>query len=424
MSDKNFIGTDLSNFIENKKSKSFLSLETETSFFNVLLFIKNTIAWVIWRTFRIFGWFLSGIIFIQRMIINLRSDTLQVFYWGRSNVFGIFLQSVLVFIGGITIFSFFVGGVNSLSRAGVFSNGTVQVAADTYSSTRQDDVLVETGSLETVLPEKSLRSDVITYVAKSSDNLQTVADAFGITVDSVRWANNIKKDGQITAGQELKIPQGDGVLYVVQNGDNLDSIAAKFKSSAQAIGESNRLDKPVVLVPGKELYVPSGVLAEVDPKATTKKPAAVRAVKPVVAPPSATRFLSWPVQGGAGHLSQCPSVIHMAIDIAQANRPNLVAAAPGVVTYAGYHQSGYAWVVEIDHGNGYTTLYAHMTPQSIIVHVGDFVDRGQVLGRMGDSGLAYGVHVHFEVANSGFLRKSKRTLVPPPAYMIDRQCGY
>jgi murein DD-endopeptidase MepM/ murein hydrolase activator NlpD len=69
------------------------------------------------------------------------------------------------------------------------------------------------------------------------------------------------------------------------------------------------------------------------------------------------------------------------------------------VSYAGY-RPGYGWTVEIDHGNGYKTRYAH-NQRNLKVSVGDAVHRGDVIALVGSSGLAKGAHVHYEVLKDG-----------------------
>lgn len=90
---------------------------------------------------------------------------------------------------------------------------------------------------------------------------------------------------------------------------------------------------------------------------------------------------------------------HEGIDISAHPGTAVVATADGRVTYAGY-RPGYGWTVEIDHGNGYVTRYAH-NQRNLKVNVGDEVHRGDVVALVGSSGLAKGPHVHYEVLRDG-----------------------
>jgi len=97
-----------------------------------------------------------------------------------------------------------------------------------------------------------------------------------------------------------------------------------------------------------------------------------------------------PFSGGQAH--------HMGIDFDVNYGDPVRAAAGGVVVFSGV-KSGFGNVVEIDHGNGYSTLYGHNS--KLIVHVGDVVRAGQVLSKAGSTGRSTGPHVHFEVHVNG-----------------------
>ena len=92
------------------------------------------------------------------------------------------------------------------------------------------------------------------------------------------------------------------------------------------------------------------------------------------------------------------SRMHKGLDFATKRGSEIVAVAAGVVTWAG-RKSGYGWVVEISHADGYVTLYGHN--QRNLVQVGDLVQRGQVIALVGSTGHSTGPHVHFEVKKDG-----------------------
>jgi murein DD-endopeptidase MepM/ murein hydrolase activator NlpD len=89
---------------------------------------------------------------------------------------------------------------------------------------------------------------------------------------------------------------------------------------------------------------------------------------------------------------------HPGIDFAGPEGEPVKAVAAGVVTWAG-PRSGYGNMVEIDHGNGYSTLYGHS--EKILVHVGEVVKKGQEIALLGSTGRSTGPHVHFEVLYNG-----------------------
>lgn len=89
---------------------------------------------------------------------------------------------------------------------------------------------------------------------------------------------------------------------------------------------------------------------------------------------------------------------HQGIDFAGRPEAPITAVAAGIVTWAGPRQ-GYGNLVEISHGNGYLTRYAHTRKN--LVGVGEKVEKGEVIALMGDSGRATGTHVHYEVVRDG-----------------------
>jgi len=91
--------------------------------------------------------------------------------------------------------------------------------------------------------------------------------------------------------------------------------------------------------------------------------------------------------------------MHEGIDILNDVGTPVVATGDGVVEFAGHSAGGYGIVVEINHGYGYRTIYAHLS--TVLVHVGMKVKRGQVIARSGRTGLVSGPHLHYEVIKDG-----------------------
>ncbi len=233
------------------------------------------------------------------------------------------------------------------------------------------------------------RDQVITYTVIAGDTLSKVAEKFGISVDTVRWANDLKGD-TLSTGDQLKIPPVSGIVHKVTEGETIYSIAKKYKTDAQKIinfpfNDFADLDTFALNV-GQTLIVPDGV----QPQA----PAIAAPLPPVLA--GGTGQFSWPV---SGVITQYPVWYHMAFDIANPSLPGIAAAADGVVSLVRYLRYDYGEYVIIDHGNGFSTLYAHMS--EIYVKVGDKVVRGQIIGKMGSTGRSTGPHVHFEVRVNG-----------------------
>ena len=102
--------------------------------------------------------------------------------------------------------------------------------------------------------------------------------------------------------------------------------------------------------------------------------------------------------GGRASPGGIGSTNHKGIDIAVPRGTPIYAADGGTVTYAGW-MSGYGYLVEINHGNGYVTRYGHNS--SLTVRVGQHVYKGQQIARAGSTGNSTGNHCHFEVRYNG-----------------------
>lgn len=106
-----------------------------------------------------------------------------------------------------------------------------------------------------------------------------------------------------------------------------------------------------------------------------------------------------PVRGRVRH--------HNGIDLAARLGDQVLAPASGTVVFAGV-RNGYGQVIEIDHGNGYTSLLAHHS--KLLVQAGDLVDASTVIAKAGRTGVATGVHVHIEIRHHGALVNPARFL--------------
>jgi murein DD-endopeptidase MepM/ murein hydrolase activator NlpD len=242
------------------------------------------------------------------------------------------------------------------------------------------------------------RDKAITYTVQRGDTVSTIAQKFGISADTVRWANNLSDD-TINVGDTLQILPVTGISYKVQSGDTVYSIAKKLASDPQKIVDFpfNDFANPETfsLVSGQMLIVPDGV-----------KPSEQPFIRPqvyIAQGPSSTSFsgagFTWPAHG---IISQFASWYHEALDIAAPYGTPIVAAKSGVVTEAnaGGWNYGYGDDVVIDNGGGYSSLYGHM--EAVNVSPGQQVVGGStVIGWIGLTGRTTGPHVHFEVRQNG-----------------------
>jgi len=252
----------------------------------------------------------------------------------------------------------------------------------------------------TVESEKSSRPEVVEYEVRDGDTLSIIAERFGVSMDTIRWANDtVKSVNSIKPGQVLKIPPVDGIVHVVKSGETVYSVAKKYEADPQTIVDfpfnTFTNDETFALAVGQTLVVPGGIMPEAQPWSPTSSIA--RVLTPDAGVVSATGSWIWPA---AGTITQPWYSWHRAIDIANKSGGNILAADAGTVVVAGWPDNwGYGNRIMIDHGNGFQTLYAHLS--KISVAVGQTVRRGDVIGAMGSTGRSTGTHLHFEIRKSG-----------------------
>lgn len=251
----------------------------------------------------------------------------------------------------------------------------------------------ESDGIETLVSEK-VRDGVKKYTVEDGDTVASISKKFGVSTETIKWQNNLTGD-KIKVNQILEILPVTGIAHKVNKGDTVYSIAKKYDSSAQAMVDfpfntfSN--DETFELAIGQVVIVPDGI----KPAEFVASPR-TRQITPDAGSVVASGNFVWPT---AGIISQNFVWYHPGTDIANKSGPNVVAADAGVVVYAGCLNWGYGCHVKLDHGNGYSTLYAHLS--QIYVTVGQRVDRGNALGKMGSTGRSTGTHLHFEIVKNG-----------------------
>lgn len=286
-------------------------------------------------------------------------------------------------------FSLFALGASALGGTLLYSKTTLPFAPNVAA------FLEETATLETALPEYRPREGVIEYTVAPGDSLSSIGFSFGVSVDSLRYENDLFFNEGLSPGQVLKIPPISGITYTVKSGDTLERIAKKFGADSTAILEFNYLFS-TALTPGQELLIPDAKVFIYE----GSFPSAGGVV-------SGSGIFSWPV---LGTISRYFSSYHLGLDIAGSS-PVIASDGGTVITAGGYFKENYCGFdydsgldgfglrVAIDHGNGYQTVYAHLN--NIFVEAGQSVVKGQEIGQTGQTGCASGVHLHFTVKQNG-----------------------
>jgi LysM repeat protein len=249
------------------------------------------------------------------------------------------------------------------------------------------------------------------YVVKSGDTIPVVAKMYGVSADTIAWANNIDKKAKLTPGQSLTILPISGLSYTIKKGDTLASIAKAYKADPADIGKFNGLESDSQLAIGDTVIIPDGELGTPIKSSSGGKTGGTSGSSkgnsklPLYAY-GATRYIpgsDGPDLGGyfirptKGCIRTQGLHGKNGVDIACAGHVPIMAAADGVVLIAknsGW-DGGYGEYVVINHPNGTQTLYGHMS--RVDVTPGETVSQGQVIGLMGATGRATGVHLHWEV---------------------------
>ena len=337
---------------------------------------------------------------------NAQSIISRIF-WGVAILMVVILAVTLMF-------QFNIIGSQVASASG--APPVLQISGDTtaklpeFGSVQVNQSVSRLANLRTIIPERP-RQQPIEYKVESGDSVFGIAQKFNLEPETVLWANSetLNDDPHlISIDQDLIIPATNGVLYKWKEGDTLEDVANRFKVKPEAIlsWAGNDLDwtNPIV-EPGTYIMVPGGFRELVQWVVPTipRGPAGVNSTIPGACDTSAggaygTGTFIWP---SANHSISGNDYWsgHLAIDIAAYTSDPIYASDSGVVVYAGGISGGYGNMVMIDHGNGYQTLYAHLS--SITTRCSASVYQGQVIGLAGSTGNSTGPHLHFEMRYYG-----------------------
>lgn len=235
------------------------------------------------------------------------------------------------------------------------------------------------------------------YVVVEGDTIAKIAGRFGVSVNTILWANGLSSTSLVKPGQKLKVPSVSGVVHTVVRGDTLGRIAQKYAVSESTIRDSNVVDGDNLSI-GQTLVIPGGRLIETAKPRTSVAQTVPKPSGGSTVVVSGTGKMSWP--SACYRISQYyKGWIHTGVDIACPSGSVLRAADAGRVTRVQYGRTGYGYNVIIDHGNGISTLYAHMSRIDVVV--GQYVAKGESIGAEGSTGRSTGPHLHFEVRIGG-----------------------
>jgi LysM repeat protein len=219
-------------------------------------------------------------------------------------------------------------------------------------------------------------------------------------------------------------PAPRGNRGLVRSGDTVLSVAQRYGMTVSDLLRLNPGVEMASLTPGIQLRVAPS--------------APMRAHMLLSLRPTASGALSWPDLPNLPQVPQSPlpgsgagdyiwptqgvfssgygwrwGRMHKGIDLANSTGTPIVAAKEGRVSFAGWHDGGYGYLVEISHANGSTTRYAHNS--RLLVAHGQEVRQGEVISQMGSTGNSTGPHLHFEIIAPGMGAMNPLNFLPPRA---------
>lgn len=256
-----------------------------------------------------------------------------------------------------------------------------------------------------------LRPRPFTHAIEPGDTVWRLAQRYETDLGTLLDLNPELDPWRLRLGEPVRIIAGfRGIAYEVAPEDSLEAIAVQYDVAAVDIQLINGLSPDGSVQPGQTLLLP-GARPRRALLASRGGPDRSEAPDPASTPSRsiATGGWVWPIEGGI-HSSEFGGRwggFHSGMDIAVPTGTEAVAAAAGIVSFAGW-DGGYGYCVVIDHGDGVQTKYAHAS--ALLVQEGQQVGQGQPVIRVGSTGNSTGPHLHFEVLVDGVPRNPRHYL--------------
>lgn len=263
--------------------------------------------------------------------------------------------------------------------------GKNSVLAIASPETVNPQVLAFSGEAE---EDPADKKEIVEYEVEQGDTISSIADNFGISVNTILWANNLSKNSVLKLGQKLIIPPISGVLYFVKSNDTLSQIAKTYKGNLEEIIAFNELSNENDIFVGDILIIPNGAMP-VSQKSYYAETQVPLGTSYFICPHSSCRItqgLHW----------------YNAIDFGGNCGDPIYAAAAGVVQKVKFGwNAGAGNYLTILHPNGVITNYGHISVA--LAKPGQEVSQGDMIALMGGkpgtvgAGKSTGCHVHFDV---------------------------
>lgn len=249
------------------------------------------------------------------------------------------------------------------------------------------------------------------HIMKKDENYWTMSLDYNIDMKEIEKANPGKDSRNIKPGEEVVVPVAKPYLTVVTIEEEKSIKEVDFKTEYE-IDDSLYDDEEKVKVEGVkgetevvskvEKHNGAEISREVLSETVLSEPTTEIKVKGTKKRPakSPTGTFETPARGYiSSGFGQRWGKLHAGIDIAAREGEPIKASDGGTVNFAGFNNGGYGYMVDINHGNGYVTRYAHCS--KLYVSSGEKVGKGDVIAAVGNTGRSFGPHLHFEVRKNG-----------------------
>ena len=240
---------------------------------------------------------------------------------------------------------------------------------------------------------RRLEDSLQLHLIERGETLSEIAQYYGVDMAALAYWNNLSNPNRIREGEVLHVLTVNGTLHHVEEGDTLTAVASRYNVERQKISDFNMLEGSLLLETGNTLVIPDSTTLT----GIVERDSAVLTLASRVG--GQVPVFRWPLRGKITSLFGMRSGgFHFGLDIAAPSGSEVRSAASGVVEYTGVKR-GYGLTLIVDHGKGWSSLYAHNS--RLLVENGQWITAGQPIALVGTSGNATGPHLHLEIMHYG-----------------------